>query len=217
MSNVGFSQSLLGNKWESCDAPDWMAAGLCELTAELNGARPDESCGGGLGGMDGYGQDFENEVFVMFPYYWGDCSCGYEQREAEWSALNDHRAECYQERVDAEIAASGAKKDKYDMWPREAEDAARKKLCKELGLSYPDGCAVHCTCDYETRWRLFAHENKHAESCPIVRPNFLHKKSGLAVHWYKYIGRGMTANIEISRREWRSILAECIASVVGAA
>ncbi len=26
-----------------------------------------------------YGEAFENEIFAIFPYYWGDCTCGDEQ------------------------------------------------------------------------------------------------------------------------------------------
>lgn len=29
----------------------------------------------------GYGIDYENDVFEMHPYYWGDCTCGYEKEE----------------------------------------------------------------------------------------------------------------------------------------
>ena len=24
---------------------------------------------------------FENKVFLIFPYYWGDCTCGYQEKE----------------------------------------------------------------------------------------------------------------------------------------
>jgi hypothetical protein len=33
-----------------------------------------------------YGEVFENEVFAIFPYYWGDCTCGDEQ---------NHKADCF--------------------------------------------------------------------------------------------------------------------------
>lgn len=32
-----------------------------------------------------YGEVFENEVFAIFPYYWGDCTCGDEQ---------NHKSDC---------------------------------------------------------------------------------------------------------------------------
>jgi|GEM_PF-633842 len=30
-----------------------------------------------------YGEVFENEVFAIFPYYWGDCTCGDEQNHKQ--------------------------------------------------------------------------------------------------------------------------------------
>ena len=41
-------------------------------------------------------------------------------------------------------------------------------------------------------------------------PNFLHKPSGTAVHWYKYIGRGMEVDL---RADWRTVLRECVDSL----
>lgn len=33
-----------------------------------------------------YGEVFENEVFAIFPYYWGGCTCGDEQ---------NHKQDCF--------------------------------------------------------------------------------------------------------------------------
>jgi len=46
----------------------------------------------------GYGIDFENDVFSIFPYWWGECTCG-------WEFIDDghgtayrlkHHPDCYQ-------------------------------------------------------------------------------------------------------------------------
>src|SRR6056297_2099357 len=51
-------------------------------------------CGGM--GSDGY----ENEIFWIEPYWWGECTCGYqaklEEARREWKEENDHREDCYQ-------------------------------------------------------------------------------------------------------------------------
>lgn len=56
------------------------------------------------------------------------------------------------------------------------------------------------------------------ESCPWCgetnAPNFLHKKSGFAVNWYKYIGRSMEFR-PTSGKELAEILNECLNSVEG--
>lgn len=43
-----------------------------------------------------YGEEFENDVFSVFPYYWGDCTCGYDEKERQWSKENGHEESCYQ-------------------------------------------------------------------------------------------------------------------------
>lgn len=42
-------------------------------------------------------------------------------------------------------------------------------------------------------------------------PNFLHKSSGTAVTWYKYIGRSMEVDL---RGDWHTILSECVTSLL---
>lgn len=46
-----------------------------------------------------------------------------------------------------------------------------------------------------------------------AKPNFLHKPSGTAVWWYKYLGRGMEMDV---RGDWETVIAECRASVKSA-
>jgi hypothetical protein len=55
-----------------------------------------------------YGVAFKNEVFEVFPYYWGECDCGYDERfEAsfqEWSKENQHLLDCYQVELRTRLA-----------------------------------------------------------------------------------------------------------------
>ena len=43
-----------------------------------------------------YGEEFENDIFSVFPYYWGDCTCGHDDRVEQWSKENKHEEHCYQ-------------------------------------------------------------------------------------------------------------------------
>jgi len=43
-----------------------------------------------------YGVEFENEVFAVFPYYWGDCTCGFDEMDMAWWKAHLHGSECYQ-------------------------------------------------------------------------------------------------------------------------
>lgn len=37
---------------------------------------------------------YENDTFKIFPYYWGECNCGFEQ-ETEWYDSNNHKSHCF--------------------------------------------------------------------------------------------------------------------------
>lgn len=51
-----------------------------------------------------YGEPFENEVFAIFPYYWGDCTCGYDRKEQRWEIENEHEPHCCQSALKREQA-----------------------------------------------------------------------------------------------------------------
>lgn len=40
---------------------------------------------------DRYGIHFENDTFEMFPYYWGDCTCGADD---DLTGETDHKEDC---------------------------------------------------------------------------------------------------------------------------
>ena len=158
--------------------------------------------GGLLGGEYGYGVDYRNDVFEMRPYCWEACSCGWDEMEFN----EPHSENCYQSLVEKELKKYGWKKDKFGfldspkrMTYSESEkiqDKVYKKYCKKFGLTFPEGCAVHCTCEHEYNFKKWFEKNKkgkngHADDCVLELPNFKHYKSGLEIRWYKFIGRSM--------------------------
>lgn len=56
-------------------------------------------------------------------------------------------------------------------------------------------------------------EEEDCPWCGFDAPNFLHIPSGLQIHWYKWIGRGMEYNQKISDDQWREIFHHCVQSV----
>lgn len=178
-----------------------------------------------------YGSEFENETFSVFTYHWGDCECGWEskrsERSANWSKLNPHTNECYQSELKLKKLENGWTEGKYFLDSpkgmkyseyREIEDQIYRELCKKHNLPYPYGCAVHCTCGHDEKWERFAEEvikeiGEHPESCPVVRPNFHHKKSGYKLKWYKYPLRDSYANKNLSLKEFSSMIDDCVDSV----
>ncbi len=43
---------------------------------------------------DGYGTEFVCDAFEIHRYYWGDCTCGFEESDAEWSHQHPHHHRC---------------------------------------------------------------------------------------------------------------------------
>jgi hypothetical protein len=185
-----------------------------------------ESYGYGLGGEFGYGVEFENDVFAMFPFYWGECECGWDQLEEGLEELA-HDQPCYQTELTARFEADGLGYDRETWQPRnpdlsyeerrQREDAIYGELTAEYALPRA-GCAVHCTCTRRARWKaqfdaVKLGPNGHAETCPTMRPNFLHKNSGLRIDWYKWIGRDTKPSRDVAPAEWRAIFDECVASI----
>lgn len=176
----------------------------------------------GLGGEYGYGTDYENDVFAMRRFYWGDCVCGWTEA---WDALVEESedSDCYQVELEQRSFEAGvcychhADNGLDDDERQKRQDAIYKELTAKYGLPM-NGCAVHCTCTRKARvdalWEAHKYgPDGHAEDCPIVLPNFHHKPSGLKVEWYKWIGRSMEFNQQPTSPEWGRILEECYASL----
>lgn len=190
---------------------DRISSDLRELTSEIDAIDPELVAHGLLGGSNGYGAEFSNDVFEMHPFWWGDCECGHDSREWDWAESNSHREHCYQE----EIVRRGYSPDwDEDYKTRQAKNkSVTDAVCAEMGLDPEFGSAVHCTCDYRDNWAQWVKDNPHPKTCPVVRPNFMHKASGVEISWYKYIGRGMEVPENLSRKEWRVIFNECLDSL----
>jgi hypothetical protein len=203
-------------------APEHDLVALTEYICRTTGA---DNPGGGLGGEYGYGVEFENDTFSMWPFYWGECECGWDAKSYDGS----HDPACYQVELAAREEAEGIGFDPDSFQSRGAarglsyddQRAIQERIYRELTAKYglsAFGGAVHCTCAFGARYVVWFDREKcgpngHDEACPTVRPNFLHKSTGLAIRWYKWIGRDMEWSRVPSSDEWRGIFNECVASV----
>lgn len=227
---------------------DAVSIGLRMLTQQLLSRNLGKETGGGFGGAFGYGVDFQNDVFIMYPSYMDDvCACGYEERwrprDEQWCAEHEHQPTCYQAELrsqmdtydiehrwrEIEALAFGPNATPFDMLfgthKKSAMDAWRiasaarqkfenrlyKRLCKKHKLSH-FGCAIHCTCGYAELRRAWCATDSHDLMCPVVRPNFWHKPTGMKVEWYKYIGRDNRVELG-SAASWRDVLEDCLHSI----
>lgn len=123
-------------------------------------------------------QEAHVEDFIIFPYYWGDCTCGFQDLVDEWEGIHEHSQDCYQieyRKIEESIDITSPDRRKK-----------AKALCVKHNIPWDDGrgCAMHCTCDYEKEWIKFLQEHSHADDCPIIRPNFLYKPTGFQIKWY---------------------------------
>lgn len=188
---------------------------LVEITRAISQKDPDRVAHGFLGGEFGYGAAYENDVFVMRPYYWGDCDCGYEERADKFWSKNKHSEDCYTSELRREEKAAGIHHTQESKMSYEAKEKIRRKiykaLCKKHNRTYPAGCAVHCTCGIDEKAKAYFEVNGHKPTCALELPNFLHRASGLEVRWYKWIGRSMEAkNLPVSLS---AIFKECLDSI----
>lgn len=158
---------------------------------------------------------FENETFAVRPYYWGDCTCGYEEKEWAWCEANKHADTCYQTAY--RLLQEQFDKEGRKEWGKDMKHCRRrvKALCEQFGIAWNGGlgCAVHCTCDHEGLWREWSALNDHSEDCPIVLPNFHYKPTDYRLMWYKYPLRDSYASEDLSVPEFAKMIDACIATV----
>mgnify|MGYP001617290362 CR=1 FL=1 len=155
-----------------------------------------------------YGTDFENDVFAMATYFWGECACGYEDKEVSFCEDNPHQRSCWQferQRIDNTYGCTA----RLSMDPNHSKyEKALVEALNKFNLPY-QGNAIHCTCSHKDRWNEFCENNGHAETCGIVRPNFLYRPTGFELRWYKTAMRDSYMNREITVKEWQEMLEKC--------
>lgn len=220
-------QMMFGNDFGEFDLGEnrrYVAETLYALSEKLGKKNSDAQAHGCLGGMWGYGQDFESETFEMHPYWWGGCNCGFERKQETWLADHDHADECFYTLLDKEgqrlleeqkhVSNGGA----FDgeLLLRQVEEWANANRSP----SAPDWPELrdYCDCGFSEVLRKWLEENDHSENCPehpdntrAHLPNF--SCGDVEIRWYKYIGRGMSVNREVSRGEWEALFARCFASL----
>jgi len=176
----------------------------------------------------GYGENYENDTFSMMTYYWGgDCTCGFDYHDDGHKKLRNlkHTKECYQSKykdLKEKICKKYKVENAYQLRDKEAKayDLEVAKLCTSMGLTYPNGYGVHCTCDFDVRAEKILDQYEKdfgarecLPTCMLVKPNFLYKPTGFGISWYKYYMRDAYSNQKISLKEFQSIIKACIKSL----
>lgn len=98
------------------------------------------------------------------------------------------------------------------------EAVAAEAERRSLKLEYdPEWCWQYCcTCGHSAEHEAWQTLHDHVKPCEIWwmgQPNFLHKLTGYAVHWYKYPCRDGYGNQPKTLRQFQAIIRECIGSL----
>lgn len=177
-----------------------------------------ETCEPGYNGY--HGIYYENDTFFTMPYYWGNCTCGFDGIDNGHEKVNnlEHKDSCYNRKYWKIY-------DDYLFSNQEERLKELKILYKEYGWNtegkdWWNGCAIRCSCDYNERIDKISDEytelfgsDWHTDECLLVKPNFLYKKNGLEVRWYKYPLRDSYSNIKLNLKYLMEVIDDCINSV----
>lgn len=167
---------------------------------------------------DGHPKEFENDVFRIFPYYWGECTCGWDDLDNGHEKLEkiEHNSNC----IYHEYMKCAYDEDKL----RQHNDMLilLKSVYEKRGLStegddWWNGCGVICDCDFDIRYQNILSEyceifgnDYHKDDCKLVIPNFTYKSTGFTINWYKYPMRDSYMNQNILSEEFQEIINNCI-------
>jgi hypothetical protein len=146
---------------------------------------------------------FENEVFSIFPYYWGECTCGNANAIDKFEEEYNHSADCFLTKVtefENSLEANGVKRCSPEWYNRVEAFVVASGL---------EGC----TCGFEEKYDKFVEEHPHTAECLLVKPNFLYKPTGYEINWYKYPLRDSYANKKLSFRQFSEMVDACIKSL----
>ena len=198
-------QLCFGHAFQQYDCPDFVIAGLDYLAREIERVEWNRTQKEYSAPIHNNGEEYKTDAFEMRAFYWGDCECGYEDKEYKWHEENKHQDHCYQ--IDYQKL-----RDKFDGCFNIPEEIV-EELCDKHQIPYNGGrgSAVHCNCDYSKRWEEFASKNDHDKDCRSILPNF--KCGDFEIYWYKYLGRGTSMNQPIDANEFAEILDKCLKSV----
>ena len=148
-------------------------------------------------------RDFENDVFVIRPAGGAPCECGYDDRESAWFEIETHDPGCFQ-------AEHEELRERYGTL-FDVPETALKELCLRHGRPWNDGyaSAVHCTCDFDNRWKRWKSTNDHDVDCPVERPNFEFKPSGFWIRWDEHPILGASISRALDRTQFKAVIEHC--------
>ena len=164
---------------------------------------------------------FDNGIFWLMPYWWGDCTCGWGLIDHGHRRAHKlkHRPECFTvwyERNIYHLILLGRQDERMARLKREYE----KRGWDTTSKNWWHGCAARCDCDYPDRYEAiikeyaeeFGHDG-HRPHCLLVVDNFHYRPAKFGLQWYKYPCRDAYTNREITVEGFAAIIDDCIAGL----
>ncbi len=160
-----------------------------------------------------YGTNYEGKKFSMFRFYWGECSCGFAEEYNEWWRTHGHDEACFYWKAYEFREGWG------DAWMSDKRrhgeyEEARDEFLDEHDVAL-SGWLAHCDCGMMDEYHEWCKVHNCDPNCPVVRPNFHwcgdDEVKELKVSIYKYLGRGVETNREVTSEELAHIRKVCLA------
>jgi hypothetical protein len=195
---------------------DLISNDLRKLTKAVCKKIGDEGYNYGLGGQYGYGEDFENDTFMLHRYCW----C--EKDDCPWCTGCDCPDTAFHYFVDGKpVDDEQYHKVFYDTgydemqvckWDTSEYRKAEREFYRKIKIrnqrcsqTKDDICDF---CKHEGIYKRFG-----GDPYKLGAPHFWYKPTNFKVWWYKYIGRDMQYNRNITEKQWTDISKECIKSL----
>jgi len=193
------------NEYEKYECPDYVTSLVQCLLGEIRRVQPEWN----------EDEDLDFAGIEYHPYYWGDCTCGYDEEKRKWYENHHHTADCFHMRYLAE--------EKRLLWDKLEGQSILGKWRKvrpylvqwSKSNGYEDashgGMAIYCTCPYGQEWSEWSSTHFHAPDCKLMLPNFKFGEAGIC--WYKHVGRDMCTNVDWDETKWREWFNNCLAAI----
>lgn len=160
-----------------------------------------------------YGTDYEGKAFRFWPFYWGECICGFAEEYNEWRHTHSHDEDCFTWKAH-EFAEEWGNAWMFDDLRHEEYEIAQDEFLAEHGVELI-GWMAHCDCGLWDEYDEWRKVHNCDPNCPTVRPNFHwfgdDEVPEVEVRWYKFVGRDTELSREVTLEELAHIREVCFA------
>jgi hypothetical protein len=171
------------------------------------------------GNSEGYkmaGCEYENDTFLIRPYYFGSCICSTQKLIVQFKEQNEHSKECFHSHwLDIKERFEEHKEYFHSNVMKAHRLDSEMRLCSMFKIPWNSGKDLDkiCTCDYKNKLQQISQEFPHDPKCPTISPNFTYKPDVYNIWWYKVYFRDSYSNVPLDLPKFQSIIRKCMPTV----